>query len=283
MKKKFNHEKEKDTDLQNSSIAIINLYLVFTEAYPLKKDFIERCCPCCVAIEDRKNLLKPLRTLLVDDFCHYIDNALWTWGDEEDFKYFLPRILELNVYFKHGMHYLTSQLKYSNWLQWPSIEKRTFLDFCIYNFYNLLENFKFYEAHEWGLFLIELREEFNINLDFDIIIVKNICDRFLRRNKPKKRTGIGCFFEVITKLCKHDEITEYLNIFEKKDILHLALFLDECAPYFWDHNIISKKNFAKAVEYRAALEESFFDDKNKDYLNEISYAERTLSWFIQQV
>jgi hypothetical protein len=53
-------------------------------------------CPCCI---DKKGisilLSKPLRDLSPDDLTHYAASAFLTVGAEEDYLYFLPRILEI--------------------------------------------------------------------------------------------------------------------------------------------------------------------------------------------
>jgi hypothetical protein len=52
-------------------------------------------CPHCVAPEeDRPLLTRPLRSLTPGDLGRYAAKALATWGDEEDFRYFLPRLLD---------------------------------------------------------------------------------------------------------------------------------------------------------------------------------------------
>src|SRR5438128_364366 len=51
-----------------------------------------------------------------------------TWGDEEDFKHFLPRILELwsedEGFLLNGADQLWSKLESANWREWPENEKQ---------------------------------------------------------------------------------------------------------------------------------------------------------------
>jgi hypothetical protein len=53
-------------------------------------------CPCCTTAEEAQPLVrKPLRTIAAPELEHYASKALTTWGTLDDYKYFLPRILEL--------------------------------------------------------------------------------------------------------------------------------------------------------------------------------------------
>lgn len=69
---------------------------VYTEFRKYKlHDRIEGC-PCCVGPQEDSQLRsKPLRILSNEDLSRYYFKAMTTWGTIEDFKHFLPRILEL--------------------------------------------------------------------------------------------------------------------------------------------------------------------------------------------
>src|SRR5689334_4808434 len=72
--------------------SVENLYTVFAR-YPLAE--IEHC-KCCVTPEENARLsAKPLRELTEADFGRYPGKAITTWGHDEDYKHFLPRLLEL--------------------------------------------------------------------------------------------------------------------------------------------------------------------------------------------
>jgi hypothetical protein len=73
--------------------AIENLYKIF-ESYRLRAD--TEPCPCCHSSEDGARLRSKLLCKLgPKDLSKYAMDALYTWGTENDFKHFLPRILEL--------------------------------------------------------------------------------------------------------------------------------------------------------------------------------------------
>ena len=53
-------------------------------------------CPCCTSPAEAQPLVaKQLRLLTAPELEHYAFKALTTWGTLDDYKYFLPRILEL--------------------------------------------------------------------------------------------------------------------------------------------------------------------------------------------
>jgi predicted nucleotidyltransferase len=85
-------------------------------------------CECCVEPEDHARIhSRPLRMLTEDDLGKYARKAMTTWGSVEDFKHFLPRLLELAAY-KGDVHYthaeiLFSKLTYGEWHTWPSEEQ----------------------------------------------------------------------------------------------------------------------------------------------------------------
>lgn len=73
--------------------AIGDLYATFA-SYPLKH--VIAGCPHCVSGEDSDALhVRALDALTADDVRYYATKAMTTFGDVEDFKHFLPRLLEL--------------------------------------------------------------------------------------------------------------------------------------------------------------------------------------------
>src|SRR4051812_29634791 len=72
-----------------------NLYRAFA-AVPRLRDIDG--CPCCI---DRKEvgvlLSKPLRSVTPEELSAYAASAFLTVGDAADYRYFLPRILEVTA------------------------------------------------------------------------------------------------------------------------------------------------------------------------------------------
>ena len=107
----------------NLQESINNLYEVF-QSYTVLGNLRERSCDCCVTDEEIKELLsKTLKEIQPDEIYHFMLSALTTYGDINDYKHFLPRILELTV----GYDFLTDfhcyeKLNYANWKSWNENE-----------------------------------------------------------------------------------------------------------------------------------------------------------------
>ncbi len=107
--------------------ALETLYSVFS-GYPLARKI--KGCPCCVSDEDKTLLhIRPLRELTAEDLSRYAFKALTTWGTENDFKHFLPRLLELaaDPYDLSGeidVEVLFGKLSYAKWRNWPLEEQQ---------------------------------------------------------------------------------------------------------------------------------------------------------------
>ena len=108
---------------------IEELYKTFSK-YPLKPTM--EGCPCCVSDSDKSTLhSKQLRALESDDISRYAFKAMTTWGDQNDFKHYLPRILELSS--SRKLMVITSvvlgKLEYGKWQHWDQSEKDTIVSF----------------------------------------------------------------------------------------------------------------------------------------------------------
>jgi hypothetical protein len=82
-----------DSNMGTLQDSIENLYSVFS-SFRLR-DRIEACNHCHGSKDDQLIRSKPLRLLGVDELHNYLGDAMTTWGDDYDFRHFLPRILEL--------------------------------------------------------------------------------------------------------------------------------------------------------------------------------------------
>ncbi len=104
---------------------IDQLYTTF-EKYTILSDLRGRSCECCVSDEEIRLLLsKRLKDLDDDDIGHFLRSAITTYGDLNDFKHFLPRILELmkNPDSEVFGDFLTfEKLNYSDWKTWNKNE-----------------------------------------------------------------------------------------------------------------------------------------------------------------
>lgn len=118
------------TDDLSESIQV--LYEVFAR-YPTRRDMPRECCDMphceyCVTPEDIALICsKPLRELTADDLSKYAGKAITTWGDVEDFKHFLPRLMELiategSVDWR-GPEEVFSRFRYGQWEGWEPRER----------------------------------------------------------------------------------------------------------------------------------------------------------------
>jgi len=130
--------------MKNEKTEVIeNLYSTFRKYTTSNMHY----CDCgCIDLNDVKKLAsKKLRDLEEDDFCSYHGSALYTWGDMEHYKHFLPRILEvhnkLNGRGLIGLYELTTKLDYAKWNTWEQQEKKAIKDF-IYTDWNDFVNEK---------------------------------------------------------------------------------------------------------------------------------------------
>jgi hypothetical protein len=113
--------------------ALAGVYRVFA-AYPLRARIAG--CPHCVGEVDELALhTAPLGQLGEDDLGLYAFKAMSTFGDVEDFKHFLPRILELMLvgggYPGLGRDVVGSKLALAKADGWPEGERRALGDFLL--------------------------------------------------------------------------------------------------------------------------------------------------------
>ncbi|HEY5893200.1 MAG TPA: hypothetical protein VIT91_08225 [Chthoniobacterales bacterium] len=89
-------------------------------------------CPCCTSPAEALLLVnKPIRTLTAPELEHYAFKALSTWGTVNDYKYFLPRILELtdSGSLLCDTEILLQKLYYGGFRDWPPDEQQAVRDY----------------------------------------------------------------------------------------------------------------------------------------------------------
>jgi len=122
--------------------AIENLYSAFGKYTTTNMHY----CDCgCIDEEDVKRLAsKKLRELEEDDFSSYHGSALYTWGDLEHYKHFLPRIFEVhnikNGKGLIGLYEITTKLEYANWKTWDEKEVEAIKEFILADWNSFVEN-----------------------------------------------------------------------------------------------------------------------------------------------
>lgn len=105
--------------------AIEDLYSAFS-AY--RKPASIPACPCCL---DAKQVCKLLNTSLrqigPEDLSDYASSVLLTVGDDADFRYLFPRILELSIrsqFLWPDVEVVLGKLALADWKTWPEREQQ---------------------------------------------------------------------------------------------------------------------------------------------------------------
>jgi hypothetical protein len=109
--------------------ALAELYLTFSAPRPRSVE----CCPCC---EDPRNydaiLTKPLRNLTANDVDAYVISVFGTVGGPNDFRYLLPRLLELSASAGNDVlepQAVTGALPRADWTTWRKAERDAIMTF----------------------------------------------------------------------------------------------------------------------------------------------------------
>jgi hypothetical protein len=137
-----------DVDLRNS---IKGLYQTFSRyLLPLHVDG----CPHCVSDADHALIYaKDLRDWGPGELARYTFKALTTWGNEDDFRHFLPRIFELISADGGSWTFpetVFGKLAYGQWETWPSDERQAITTFFEALWSNVLDHFPHaFSAEDW--------------------------------------------------------------------------------------------------------------------------------------
>ncbi|MBX3246062.1 MAG: hypothetical protein KF901_02645 [Myxococcales bacterium] len=91
-------------------------------------------CPCCVNDDDRRALTHaPLRELTDRQLARFAFKAMTTWGELDDYRHFLPRILELHAlgapFPGYLTHVIAGKLRRGELARWPNDEREAVTSF----------------------------------------------------------------------------------------------------------------------------------------------------------
>ena len=83
---------------------------------------------------------KELKKLSEEDLSRFAGKVILTWGNEDDYKYYLPRIFELTALYKtpYDIWTLYSRLEDANWLKWDIDEQNLINKFTLELWNNIL-------------------------------------------------------------------------------------------------------------------------------------------------
>jgi hypothetical protein len=121
--------------------SIESIYEAFAN-YRKPRDF--PACECCISNGEKKRLLdRKLRMLTADELGNYAADVFLTVGSLADFKYFLPRMMELSVKEEFSWptpEVMLGKLKLADWYDWPEIERVPVLSLLEEKFARLLQD-----------------------------------------------------------------------------------------------------------------------------------------------
>lgn len=144
--------------------SIENLYSIFSK-YEIDSKIVG--CPCCVSDRDKEKIhSKELRDLQEEDLSRYAFKALTTFGNVNDFKHFLPRILDLLVEDDLGVStfVIFGKLEYGNWKTWELEEQEVIKIFLF----------------EWWEYYLEKKTYFDKDLFYGIYKLTKDIDQLLQ-------------------------------------------------------------------------------------------------------
>jgi hypothetical protein len=194
---------------------------------------------------------KKLRELTDDDLSLFAGKVILTWGDENDYRFYLPRILELTAELKtpYDIWTLYSRLEDANWKTWNADEQTAINDFTIELWNNLLIDDS--EKAEW-----EFKDYFH---------------------------SIAYFYPDFTEILKVWET----NI-SFASIKHLTNYIFEERQHLFDNNYIDsiEKNTKNIEQFKTWLtsdniltkiEKAFYDNEKKEIAERLSWVEQILT------
>lgn len=128
--------------MNNLQKAVENLYSTFNK---YSTEGIQYCDCGCINEEDVKKLSsKTLSELEEDHLISYHGSAMYTWGDVEHYKHFLPRICELisiNRNFSFvTLYVLQVKLEHAEWRKWSENEQQAIKDYVIADWIDFVNN-----------------------------------------------------------------------------------------------------------------------------------------------
>ena len=90
---------------------------------------------------NRELFSKKLKELSASDLSRFAGKAMTTWGDVNDYKYFLPRILELTAEFNtpYEIWIVFDKLEYGNWNSWNDSEIKAIHEYMLQLWTSLLK------------------------------------------------------------------------------------------------------------------------------------------------
>lgn len=194
---------------------------------------------------------KKLRELTDEDLSLFAGKVILTWGDENDYRFYLPRILELTAELKtpYDIWTLYSRLEDANWKSWDVEEQTAINDFTIELWNNLLTDNS--EKAEW-----KFKDYFH---------------------------SIAYFYPDFSEIIKVWETNDSFA-----SIKHLTNYIFEERQYLFGNNYIDsiEKNTKNIEQFKTWLtsdnilkkiEKAFYDNEKSEIAERLSWVEQILT------
>lgn len=137
--------------------AIARLYQTFARFDSSLKTMA--ACSCCVTRDEVEALFSaPLAQLPPNRLQRYAFKAISTWGDENDFKHFLPRLLELALKNDLIGDSLAFGFEKAGWPSWAEVEVEAVRAFWPFAVESALQNESF-ALVDWFALWVSLNED----------------------------------------------------------------------------------------------------------------------------
>ncbi len=194
---------------------------------------------------------KKLRELTDEDLSRFAGKVILTWGDENDYRFYLPRILELTAELKTPYQIWTiySRLEDANWKTWDIEEQVKINDFTLELWNNLLNDNS--DKAEWNF-----RDYFH---------------------------AISYYYPDFSEILK---VWETNNSFAS--IKHLTNYVFEERQYLFDYNYIASirkntkhieqfKNWLTSDKTIKKIEKAFYENDKNEIAERLSWVEKILT------
>ncbi|MFL5743225.1 MAG: hypothetical protein ACJ751_01070, partial [Niastella sp.] len=185
---------------------------------------------------------KPLKHLSADDLREFTGRAITTWGEVNDYKHFLPRILELTASYdgSHDFSRIFDKLEYGKWETWDKDEKDVIQEYML-------------------VFWKEILKDSTKNTEDFFVEYFYVCARF---------------YSNFSELLSIWEINT-----SKAATKHLADFIFYESPFIFSHknNNHELKNWLLSDKIIHRLEAAFYQYAQEPLGERISWAEKILT------
>jgi hypothetical protein len=194
---------------------------------------------------------KPLRELSANDLSRFTGKAMTTWGNVDDYKHFLPRILELTAQLDtpYEVWIAFDKLEYGNWKAWEETEQKVIHEYMLLLWESLLKDDS--EKAEW------------VFMDY-FSSIAHFYPRFGELLTIWERDNN----KTATKHLANFIYNERSNIFDKRII---AGFHKQ------SENVDELKNWSLSDKTVQRLEEAYYRYEHEPFAETISWAEKMLS------